>query len=108
MKIYISGPITGRDPKEARETFCWAERIIQRAGHVAVNPTDLPLGLTWGTYMQIAGAIIGSGELDALYMMEGWRGSRGAVIEWHLARAMGIPVLYQEAEDRKVWGNAAW
>lgn len=56
--------------------------------------------------MQIACSIIGSGEPDALYMMGGWRGSRGAMIEWLMARAMKIPILYEEEKDRKAWGGA--
>ncbi|MBR3231394.1 MAG: DUF4406 domain-containing protein [Lachnospiraceae bacterium] len=105
MKIYISGPISGLDPEKVRETFGWARGIIDRAGHIAVNPTDLPQGFTWETYMQIAGAIIGSGEIDAVYMMSGWKRSRGAVIEWTMARAMRIPAIYQDAADRRLWGE---
>lgn len=105
MKIYISGPITGLPYQEARAKFCWAEEIIRQAGHTAINPTDLPKGLTWGVYMQIACSIIGSGEPDAIYMMEGWRESRGSMIEWLMARAMKIQTLYEEEEDRRVWGG---
>ena len=107
MKIYISGPITGQDPLDTERKFARAACIINRAGHIAVNPTDLPQGFTWETYMQIAGAIISSGELDAIYMMSGWKRSRGAVIEWTMARAMKIPIIYQEAVDRKTWGDVA-
>lgn len=46
MKIYISGPITGQDPLQTEKKFCWAEEIIRGAGHTAINPMDLPKGLT--------------------------------------------------------------
>lgn len=106
MKIYISGPITGQDPTLTKAAFDRAADIITAAGHVPVNPIDMAAwGLSWKTYLQIAGEIIRSGELDAIYMLSGWKGSRGAVIEWTMARAMRIPAIYQDAADRRLWGE---
>lgn len=106
MKIYISGPITGQDPLDTERKFARAACIINRAGHVPVDPIDMAdWGLSWKTYLQIAGEIIRSGELDAIYMLSGWKRSRGAVIEWTTARAMRIPAIYQDAADRRLWGE---
>ena len=39
MRIYVSGPITGR-PNLNREAFAWAAGALGIAGHSAVNPHD--------------------------------------------------------------------
>ena len=106
MRIYISGSISGRAPEEYRAAFNEAAGIIRRAGHEAVNPVDVSgWGLTWGTYMQIAADVINSGEVDAVYMLEGWEASFGACLERYFAVVKGIPVWYQAREDGKKYGR---
>ena len=34
-------------------------------------------------------------DAEAVYMLSGWSGSRGARIEWQLAQDLGIPVFYE-------------
>lgn len=102
MKIYISGPISGQDRIRTMDRFYNTARIIQEAGHKAINPIDIAdWGLDWSTYMQIAFDILQSGEIDVVYMLSGWEESTGASLERYLAIIKGIPVEYQSAEDRK-------
>lgn len=84
MKIYISGPITGKDPEEARRAFETAETEIRAKGHEPVNPYKLqcilaPETTTWEQYMRVALALLR--ECEAICMLPGWGNSQGARIE---------------------------
>ena len=107
MKIYISGPISGRPEKEVQARFGQVAQNVINAGHEPINPANIShWKLTWETYMQIAGEILKSGEIGAICMMDGWTNSKGALLEWVMARAMRIPVIYLNPKDRKTWGGA--
>lgn len=103
MNIYISGPITGRTPEEVQAAFGAAADMIQAEGNMPINPADISgWGLPWVVYMHIAREILISGEIDAVYMLEGWEGSRGARLEREWALSMGIPVYYEEKTKAKI------
>ena len=107
MRIYISGPITGRDWFESFSAFGDAERRIIRERHEAINPMAISLyGLSWDLYMRLATEIIGSGEVDGIVMLRGWEKSKGAVIEYQWAKSMGIPIGFQSVMDEKMYGGA--
>ena len=110
MTIYISGPITGRKRMETARAFLRAERVIKGAGHKAVNPYRMaPFGLSWEKYMRLAREILAfSGEIDAIYMLDGWSDSFGAMLERQWAKRKGIPVLYQTAADRGKYEKDRW
>ena len=100
-KMYISGPISGIDKPEAFANFRHASEVVKQAGWTPINPMAMEsFELSWSTYMQIASAILDSGEIDGIYMLRGWRKSRGALIEWLLARRLEIPIYYQDERDR--------
>lgn len=106
MKIYISGKVSGEPLDEVIDRFNEAEYIIWRAGHEAVNPTDIShWGFQWDTYMQIARDIILSGDIDVVYMLEGWQQSNGAQAEWLWANSRELPILYQSKADRDKYGD---
>lgn len=96
MKVYISGPITGKTMSELAGSFEVVADRIRRAGFTPINPFDMAhWGLSWGTYMRIAAEILTSGEVDAVYMLRGWGRSKGATMEHKWAKRLGIPVYYQ-------------
>lgn len=84
-RIYISGPITGT--ADYMERFDRAEKEIEAAGHEAVNPAkvmaQLPSSVTWEECMQLSFAMLDI--CDGIYLMEGWKDSKGAVMELHHA-----------------------
>ena len=94
-KIYISGPITGLDYKKAKDNFEDAEKRITEQGHMAVNPMRLlPEGLAYESYMRAD--IMALMTCDSIYMLEGFRKSRGALAELCVARVIRLEVLYEE------------
>lgn len=106
MRIYISGPITGKDPMVVLENFGAVALAIAGAGHYPINPSSMiNFGLSWETYMKISSDILRSGEVDRMVMLEGWEKSKGAVIEWRFAKSAGIPIGYQSIMDEKMYGG---
>lgn len=96
MKIYISGPITGRDPEQVKLAFDTAEQEIRSKGHEPVNPHKLqnilaPETTTWEQYMRPALALLSI--CDAICMLDGWIKSKGAHIEHAHAWAEGITIF---------------
>lgn len=104
MKIYISGPITGKP--DAKNNFDRVADVIRIAGHTPINPVDVSgWELDWLTCLQIAFAVLSSGQIGAVYMLRGWQGSHGACLERYWSRLNGVPIIYQTAEDRKAYGT---
>lgn len=77
MIIYIAGPITSHP--DYKEKFAAAEKQLLELGHIPINPARLPDNLPYGSYMPINMAMIDVS--DAVYLLEGWRDSRGARLE---------------------------
>jgi hypothetical protein len=89
MNIYISGKITG--DSGYRQKFLDAAASLRRAGYCPLNPA--PLGMPvddWSAAMREALRLML--ESGGVAVLPGWRKSRGAKIEVHLARGLGIPV----------------
>ena len=88
MKVYISGPITGTN--DYMERFADAERRLRARGFEVVNPAKenakFPAGTTWETYMGESLKMLCT--CDAIYMLLGWQGSRGASLEFSVAFKM--------------------
>jgi hypothetical protein len=99
-KVYISGPITGR-ANGNKEAFYRASIEIASRGSIPLDPhhicAHLPEGSKWVAYMREC--IKAMMDADCLYMLSGWIRSRGARVEWLIAKLLGIPVFY--AEERK-------
>jgi len=94
MRVYISGPISGR-PNGNREAFSLAADHLREHGYEPVNPHDLnPGGGTWEECMRrdIAELV----KCDAIALLPGWWSSRGALIEIQIAHVLGIQVVGKE------------
>ena len=81
MKIYIAGKITGN--QNYKEQFAAEAARIRAAGHIALNPAELPEGMGPGDYMRICLAMIDSADIVAF--LPDWQDSRGANVEWSYA-----------------------
>lgn len=92
-RIYISGPMTGM-PSHNFFAFHAAAERLRKAGWDVVNPaenfqgrTDLPREM----YLRQDVALLAG--CDAIAMLPGWRESRGARMEYFIAREIGLDVL---------------
>jgi len=107
-KIYLSGPMTGIEPREYRRRFREAETILRRHGYGCINPCRVwPCRFPW--LYRLMNALLGKRltyavilaydlillmtRADGIAMLPGWEQSRGARIENYTARyfpMMGI------------------
>jgi hypothetical protein len=93
-KMYISGRITGQP--DFIERFAKAEKHLKARGFEVMNPATLPHdhGRSWGEYM--ADCLKELLSCDGVYMLKGWKNSRGARIEKQLAQDLGFKLIYFE------------
>ena len=89
---YLSGPMTGL-PDFNRPAFHAAAATLRAQGHVVINPAEVDLGpdATWVDYMRVHLAEIAR-RVTQVFVLPGWESSRGAQLEVHVARALGLPV----------------
>lgn len=97
MRIYISGQITGLKLEDARALFERAEILLQERGYIPVNPMKLNPhtdGKTWKEYMlDDLNALF---DCEAIYLLDNWQGSKGARIEYQVAKEMDMVILSGE------------
>ena len=97
MKIYISGPISGRADLN-REAFAKAAADLRAHGHEVVNPHEIinqeraeREGWEWVDYMRED--IKALMTCDAICMLDGWQLSKGARVERYIAQELGFSVM---------------
>lgn len=97
--MYLSGAITGTNDYLVR--FSLLEGKLKSDGYEVINPAAvnarLPNSLTWDEYLSIDLAMLD--VADAIYLMDGWRNSRGARAEAEHAMRSGKAIMMQEAGD---------
>jgi hypothetical protein len=89
-KLYISGPISNM-PDLNRTAFNSITKKFRDLGYIVVNPHELCNDLNpedWKTCMKRC--IVAMMDCDQLIMIDGWRKSAGATIEYQLAVKIGI------------------
>lgn len=91
MKVYISGPMTGL-PGFNYPAFHEASTRLRAMGYEVENPANNAQQDAWIDYMRIAVAQLAG--CDAVYLLPGWSESRGAQVEYQLARGLGLWVMY--------------
>ena len=97
-KIYISGKITGLRLTEARARFDKAEsELVSRYNCDVINPmSKIPYepGKTWSQYMLDDIALLFS--CDAIYMLDNWKDSTGARIEFAIACELSKIIIFEK------------
>jgi hypothetical protein len=94
QKINISGKITGLSETQAFTLFEQAEQKVVKMGMNPINPMKLSHNhnKTWVEYM-----IEDLKEMlkcKSIYMISNWKQSRGARIEYMLAKKLNYTILY--------------
>jgi len=89
MTVYISGPVTGI-VNHNRPAFEKAQNTLIDLGFDVINPLLLTVFhpmKEWAEYMKED--IVLLMQADAIHMLDGWRDSKGAVLEYTIALALG-------------------
>ena len=101
MRIYISGPISGKNPHQTRTNFEAAVREITGLGHEPVNPlaNGLPFNAPWREHMKRDIEMML--DCEAVLMLFEWKNSRGCRAGQAVAVESGMPVFYSFAAMRR-------
>lgn len=94
-RIYISGKISGIE-ELAPILFERAEYLIKAMGSIPVNPMTLnhEHDKSWTSYMKED--VKALCDCDAIYMLDNWKESRGAVIEHYIAEQLDLEIIYHK------------
>jgi hypothetical protein len=89
---YICGPMSGL-PDFNYPAFTRAAQQLRERGLTVFNPAEngLPSSAPWSQHMRVDIRMLMG--CDRVVTLPGHRGSKGAALEVHIARALGMPVL---------------
>ncbi|MBQ1778283.1 MAG: DUF4406 domain-containing protein [Acidaminococcaceae bacterium] len=93
LRIYISGAIT-RDP-DYRAHFARAEEKLRRQRLHVFNPAknEPDPDKSWQDYMKYD--IRQLLDCSAIYLLKGWRKSKGAKLEYKIAKALDMVIMHE-------------
>ncbi len=95
MKIFISGPVTGTT--DYMERFSNAQKYLESLGHSVINPvlvtSNLPEDTTRKEYLSLDLTMLCM--CDAIYMLCGYGGSKGALAELAAAKSVGCKIFHE-------------
>lgn len=91
MRIYIAGPMSGVKNFNF-PAFNEAAEYLRSWGYEVENPAGNPSQRSWAGYMRQA--IPQMLTCDAIALLPGWAGSRGATLEAGIASELGMIRLY--------------
>lgn len=98
MKIYISGAITGTS--DYMERFAEAEKRVRETYYKCnsiINPArvnaQLPQDTNHEQYMMMSFTMLDM--CDTIYLMKGWKDSKGACMEYGYALGKGMTIIME-------------
>lgn len=99
-KIYISGKITGTT--DYKQRFNNAELYLMNHSDCdIINPAkvnaELPESTTYDEYMKMSLCMLSM--CDTIYMLKGWKDSKGAKLEHEYAKAHNYNIIYESEEN---------
>lgn len=92
-KIYLSGPMAGRNWKLVEEEFEKYEKLFSLFGFDVMNPCKFNHTNTEDRELTLKEDFRQLENADFIFMMPGWEEAKGCNAEWGYAQACGIKVL---------------
>lgn len=95
-RVYLAGPMTGH-PELNFPAFIEAAERLRDSGFEVVNPVEICPDPTskWEDCMRADIAQLVT--CDRIALLPGWEKSRGASLEAHIARALGMKEIFVNA-----------
>lgn len=96
-RLYVAGPMSNMPDLNFPAFHAAARKYRDRGAHVE-NPAEInpDPGMKWEDAMRAD--IPRLLTCDTIVMLDGWTASRGAQLEHHIARALGMTVVYEGCE----------
>lgn len=98
MKIYLSGPVSGSEDYFKRFMDAENELIVMMPGVEVVNPVAecAKAGMTddshtWEEFMDFCIRLMDG--CTHIKMLDGWRESKGACVEYYMAKGLGMGLI---------------
>ncbi|MDG9927461.1 MULTISPECIES: DUF4406 domain-containing protein [unclassified Pseudomonas] len=97
-RIYIAGPMTGYPDFNFPAFNAEAERLRGAGWHVE-NPAEHGHvdGAEWGDYLRYD--IWRLATCEAIHLLPGWQKSKGAKLEVHIAKSLGMKIRYAHGAE---------
>ena len=89
-RVYLSGPMTGIADNNFPAFHDWAARL-RAEGFDVVSPAEIEEAGTWEACLRADLRELAT--CDAIALMPGWEGSKGAHLELHVAHRLGMKVI---------------
>lgn len=105
-RIYVAGPMTGYPNLNFQAFHATAAALRSHGWHVE-NPAEINAEPAAGWLTCMRADIARLVTCDAIYMLPGWKQSRGARIEHSLAVGLGLEVTYHHADGTETALTAA-
>lgn len=96
MKVYISGPMTGKPDYNRAAFFRAAEALKKKGCYVPVHTAWMVDQLSRVDYMRMALQMMLT--CDAIYLLKGWKTSLGALQEFSVAQLCGLKIITEEEQ----------
>lgn len=101
-KIYIAGPMSGYE-EHNKDSFLKAERLLIKKGYEVISPRLISEEVRekvespgFEDYMRrdLEQLI----KCDIIYLLEGWGKSKGAWLEYQVAKGLGMSIMFEGDE----------
>lgn len=92
MRVYIAGPMSGLPDLNFPAFHAEAARL-RAIGFDVVNPAEINVDPSAGWAACMRADIVQLVTCHAIALLPGWEKSRGAALEWQIAKALGMRVM---------------
>lgn len=96
--LYIAGPMTGL-PEHNFPLFRSVAALYQAKGYHIISPAEGVTDTTqpWESYMRRAIGLLS--QCDGIVLLPGWHQSKGALLEYKIAVALDMHIIYPPHGD---------
>ena len=114
--IYLASPFSTEDRIEKEVRFlksCDCCAVLMEAGHMVFSPIAFgwpvakmrDMRTDWEYWEKVCRAYISRCQSMAVLMLDGWKDSTGVKAEMDIAEELGIPIVYVDPTDYKIYNN---